>query len=144
MLPQLFSAPYVQRLSRKKPYVLTMSGTQRLLYVVIAASIWLVPIDRAKLLLTAFSELLSCIQYLRWNRNTGLDGTGCQLRSGKTKGLPYLPPGPFLAASAVFGRGLAHQFDFEPLPVPKQFRLPLFLGLPAPRCRVGSLRLSDL
>ncbi|MGI6566798.1 MAG: MFS transporter [Firmicutes bacterium] len=57
MLPQLFSARYVQRLSRKKPYVLTMSGTQRLLYVVIAASIWLVPIDRAKLLLTAF---LSC------------------------------------------------------------------------------------
>jgi MFS family permease len=57
MLPQLFSARYVQRLTRRKPYFLTMAGTQRLFYLLIAGLIWTIPADRAQWLLTAF---LSC------------------------------------------------------------------------------------
>ncbi len=57
MLPQLFSARYVQRLTRRKPYFLTMAATQRLFYLLIAALVWLIPKDKPQLLLTSF---LSC------------------------------------------------------------------------------------
>jgi len=54
MLPQLFSARYVQQLTRKKPYSLTMMGAQRLCYLIIAVLTWLIPADRPHVLLTTF------------------------------------------------------------------------------------------
>ncbi|NMB13045.1 MAG: MFS transporter [Firmicutes bacterium] len=54
MLPQLFSAHYVQRLTRKKPYILSMMGAQRLCYLIIALLTWLIPIDRPQVLLITF------------------------------------------------------------------------------------------
>lgn len=68
MLPQLFSARYVQQLNRRKPYFLTMAGAQRLLYLVIAVLIWIVPTGRPRWLLTSF---LAC--YLL---SSILDGVG--------------------------------------------------------------------
>ncbi len=54
MLPQLFSARYVQQLPRKKPYILTMMGCQRLCYLIVALLTWLIPTDRADVLLPGF------------------------------------------------------------------------------------------
>ena len=54
MLPQLFSARYVQRLTYRRPYVLTMMGLQRLCFLAIAVFCWLLPASRMRLLLFAF------------------------------------------------------------------------------------------
>ncbi|NMB46479.1 MAG: MFS transporter [Firmicutes bacterium] len=54
MLPQLFSARYVQQLTKRKPYILTMMASQRICYLIIALLTWLLPWDRPQMLLTTF------------------------------------------------------------------------------------------
>ena len=54
MIPQLFSARYVQQLTRRRPYVLTMMGSQRICYLIMALLCWLIPTENPGLLLTSF------------------------------------------------------------------------------------------
>jgi MFS family permease len=54
MLPQLFSAHYVQQLTRKKTYTMTMMGAQRVCYLIIALLTWLIPSGKPQILLPAF------------------------------------------------------------------------------------------
>ena len=72
MLPQLFSARYVQQLTRHRPYVLTMMGSQRLCFLLIAILCWLIPVAKTKTLLLAFlgiyllSHMLDGIGSVAW------------------------------------------------------------------------------
>ncbi len=52
LLPQLLSARYVERLRRRRPYIMTMGGIQRSLWLVLAALTFLLGASNPSLLLT--------------------------------------------------------------------------------------------
>ncbi len=54
MLPQLFSARHVQQLTHRRPYILTMMGSQRLCFLIMALLCWLIPVGKPQLLLITF------------------------------------------------------------------------------------------
>jgi MFS family permease len=129
-LPQIFTAPFVEGMSRKKPLVVGLGAIERLPYLLMAIGVWVLAGAPADVVLIVFFVLLTARAL-----SSGLVGTAWQDLIAKV--IPVRRRGRFFAATNMFGgvlgvgSAIVVERILHELPYPNSFALCFLLGFVA-------------